>query len=403
MAIGDVVTATLTDAAVANGNTSEFSNCVTVEEAAPEGETPVTVRGTADVPGDTRTFVFVNCPDGHPHPYLVDLEPTSTTGTTYTTRFNFDPDEACGGIATSAFSTAGSAALADEEVTLRIVTTDGFRTSPQVTLTIESPNKPPAPEISTASVFFSEWDEITLYGSAEDEEEIGGGDLEWTAGTPALFSGTKTGLNVKLAPPSTTGWTPGTYPVTLTATDSEGQTGSVTKTIKIRCDADHDGWNCDGPGADFDDTNKYDAYRDCDNDGLYNAEDGDCTPETSYGSTADFVPDPLVLPYTGNVTMTVQIPNRNPADVLASSVRLTNIDGQNVSTDNGFKATNVLVTNTGFLRATFNGTYLSSWLLARHGGVYNRRILITIGGSSKPTPPPTWTFAGTDSTYVKTS
>jgi len=213
---------------------------------------------------------------------------------------------------------------------------------------------------------------------------------------------------VKLTPPSATGWTPGTYPVTLTATDSGSPqlSDSVTKTIKIRCDADHDGWNCDGPGADFNDNNKYDAYKDCDNDGQYNADDGDvvpCTPDASASSTADFQPDPLVLPFTGTATMTVQISNRNPADVLASSVRLTNIDGQNVSTDNNFKATSVLVTNTGFLRASFNGTYLSSWLLARHGGVYNRRILVTIGGSSKPTPTPTWTFTGTDSTYVKTS
>jgi hypothetical protein len=222
--------------------------------------------------------------------------------------------------------------------------------------------------------------------------------VTWSA--PGLFPGTQTGtLNLKLVPPSSTGWTPGNYPVTLQATDSEGLVGTITKSIKIRCDADHDGWNCDGPSPDLNDNNRYDAYADCDKDGKPNADDPQpCTPDTSYGATADFQPDPLVLPYTGNVTMTVQILNKNPADVLASSVRLTNIDGVNVGTDNGFKATSVLVTNTGFLRATFNGAYLSTWLQDRD--VENRRIPITIGGSSKTTP--TWTFSGTDSTYVKT-
>jgi CSLREA domain-containing protein len=54
LALGDIVTATITDASTVFGNTSEFSNCVTVEDALPEGQ--VSYEGTVmdDNPEDNR-------------------------------------------------------------------------------------------------------------------------------------------------------------------------------------------------------------------------------------------------------------------------------------------------------------------------------------------------------------
>jgi hypothetical protein len=94
--------------------------------------------------------------------------------------------------------------------------------------------------------------------------------------------------------------------------------------------------------------------------------------------------------------MTMRLLNKNVADVQPSSVRLFSIDGEDVRTNDAFKATSVAVTNTGILRATFSGPNLSAWLTARN--VHDRRILVTMGGNSKTTPQ--WSFEGTGSTYV---
>jgi len=391
VAAGDWITMTATGP---GGNTSEFAKCVQATGGPPpaEGETPVTVSGTDDTPAQTTTWVFVTC-DGRPQPYIAGGKPTFTSGSNYEFRFNFDPDEACGGTTTGFRSLSGG--LQSGQVTLTVVTTDGFQPSEPETAAVEAPNTPPAPEISTPSTF-SEWDEITLYGTAFDaEEKLTANKLSWEA--PGLLATPQPGFSVKLTPPAATGWTPGTYPVTLRATDSGGLTKSVTKNITIRCDADHDGWNCDGQSADLNDNNKYDAYKDCDGDGIMNADDArPCVADSSFTGTATFQPDPLVLPFAGTATMTLRLLNKSVADVLATSVRLKTIEGHNVSNDDNFKATSVAITSTGVLRATFNGPYLSNWLTSNN--VRDRRIAVTMGGTSKTTP--VWTFEGTGTTYV---
>jgi hypothetical protein len=274
--------------------------------------------------------------------------------------------------------------------TLTVVTTDGFQTSAPATVAVTSPNAPPAPGITSGRTFL-QWDAINLVGYAFDgEEQLGASRLEWTS---TLFGGTRTGFGVPLTPPAT-GWTPGDYTVTLKATDSSGLSASVTKTITIRRDADHDGWPFP---QDLNDNDASDAYKDCDGDGKFNADDATpCVADTSFTATADFQPDPFVLPYTGNATMILQLLNKNPLDVDPASVRITRIDGNDVSTDANFKATNVAVTSTGYIRATFNGTYLSNWLVAHD--VHDRRIVIEVGGRSATTP--SWTFSGSDTTFV---
>jgi CSLREA domain-containing protein len=377
---GEWVTATATDQ---DGNTSEFSACrqAIAGEPALEGTTPVTVSGTDEHPQNTRTFVFANC-GGRQEPILVDSPPSETAGNNYWVYFNFDPKPTCAG--------------PNGQLVLTVVSTDGFATSatPHKTVTVSSPNERPSPSIATGGPFV-QWDGITLHGYAfDDDEQLQAGNLVWTSD---LFPGEqKTGFAVPLTPSPS--WTPGSHQVTLTATDSAGASASVTKTITILGDADHDGWIDDN---DPNDNDRYDAYKDCDNDGIFNSEEvpgRECIADTSFTGTATFQPDPLVLPYNGVVTMTMRLLNKNVADAQASSVRLKSIDGENVSTDDRFKATSVAVTNTGVLRATFSGQNLSNWLSAR-SVTYNRRILVTMGGVSKTTPQ--WSFEGTGSTFVR--
>jgi len=139
------------------------------------------------------------------------------------------------------------------------------------------------------------------------------------------------------------------------------------------------------------------AYSDYDGDGIPNSVDPQaCTPATSYTATADFNPDPLPVGSTGNtVTVDIRIPGRNVAQVIGSSVRITAIADDNVSSDPRFQNIAWTVAN-GVGTAKFDRQKLVQYLAGRD--IHNRTISITVAGRSGA---PAWTFQGTDTTFVQ--
>ena len=112
-------------------------------------------------------------------------------------------------------------------------------------------------------------------------------------------------------------------------------------TFSVVTDADNDGVpktvedSCLG-GGDDDPTN---ADDDRDNDGLPNVNDPQpCVAASSYTAIVEINPDPLPAGSSGSpVTAYVRVPGRNVAQILASSVRITRIADQDVSTNNDFR------------------------------------------------------------------
>jgi hypothetical protein len=157
------------------------------------------------------------------------------------------------------------------------------------------------PLTPTASAFVQQtvgqYDEITGEGTGVDFRDGVITTGTWSA--PTLFVGTRTGSRLNESPDAN-GWTDGSHDITFTVTDSSGKSDSVTLTIFVKDDDDHDGlfveegagFACDGFGPDAD-NNPYNKGADPDGDGIPNNADPEpCTPATSYpADQAVFVGD----------------------------------------------------------------------------------------------------------------
>jgi CSLREA domain-containing protein len=389
-ALGDVVTATATNTSALS--TSEFSNCRTVVPASSgpppaPGQEPVTVTATDDHPADLRVDLFLDCGAGKPKlPVAVALKPDSVAGTTASFSYNYDPSLACpngtlkavgtDGFSSTGFTTAGSAPVNPGPDT------------PRVAITSPTPSK----QFLTYSLF-------PLRGSARDSNgEIPDSGLTWSLTGPSITR-TGTGHQVDLNPPASGGWPTGTYTLTLTGSNGT-KSATATTTFTVKTDADNDGMPADVEGQSCftsGDNDPLNAYSDYDGDGIPNASDGQpCSPATSYSAIADFNPDPLQLGTSnGVVTMSVTIPSRNVAQVLSTSVRLTKIADEDVSTDPRFQSISWTVQN-GVGTAKFDRPKLIQYLLSRD--IHNRLISITIAGRSGAPP---WSFQGSDTVLVQ--
>lgn len=389
LVVGDRITATATSATAA-AETGEFSNCRTVTAAstAPPGQETVTVNATDDHPADMRVDLFLDCGAGKPKlPIAVGLKPESAAGTSATFSYNYDPSLAC------------------PNGTLKAVGNDGFTSTGFTTAGQTSVD--PGPNVPRASIsnplnqkVFLTYSLFPLRGSVRDPAgELLDSQLQWTVTGPGVTR-TGTGHQIDLNPPAGGGWPSGSYTATVVGTNAAGKSGTATATFTVKTDADNDGMPADVESQSCfttGDNDPLNAYSDFDGDGIPNSVDPQaCAPATSYNAIADFNPDPLPVTSSGNtVTVDIRIPGRNVAQVIGSSVRITEIADADVSSDPRFQNFAWTVAN-GVGTAKFDRQKLVQYLAGRN--IHNRTISITVAGRSGAPP---WTFQGTDTTFVQ--
>jgi CSLREA domain-containing protein len=386
LSIGDVVTVTLTS--TATNDTSEFSSCVTVEEEEelPPGQESWDATATDDNAADMRLDGLLDCPGQPVQVIFVGRAPNSVSGNTATWSGTIDTS------------------LAPPNCAVKIAVNDGFTRPPITdtgTETAATGNNPVVAAVSSprANAQVLQYGVIPLRGSIFNAQGVlGNSEHAWSLSGPGITR-SGTGPIVDLQPP-TGGWPAGTYTATLKRAGSTDPAESDNLTFIVLTDADNDGIpksvddGCIGGNGDSDPLN---AFGDKDNDGLPNASDPQpCTAATSYTAIVDVNPDPLPTGSSGNpITADVRVPGRNVAQVLASSVRITRIADEDVSTNNDFKNIGWTIKN-GVGIAKFDREKIAQWLASRD--IHNRVVSITVGGSSGAPP---WTFSGSDSVFVQ--
>jgi Right handed beta helix region len=387
LSVGDVVTATLTRAS-GPADTSEFSNCVTVEEAEtlPPGQESWSASGSdADNIADATLDGYIDCGDGLMQVVFVGRRPDSVSGNT------------------AHWSGTIDTSLAPAGCEFKVAIMDQFTRPPITPTGTETVNNGPNPVVAAISsprdgATILQYGLIPLRGLILNAEGVLAGSAhQWEVDGPGTFTRSGTGTIVDLQPPSG-GWPAGSYEATLT-TPGGGGSGTDTVNFTVLTDADNDGVpktiedSCLG-GGDDDPTN---ADDDKDNDGLPNVNDPQpCVAATSYTAIVEINPDPLPTGSSGSpITAFVRVPGRNIAQVLASSVRITRIADQDVSTNNDFRNTAWTISG-GVGTAKFDRQKLIQHLAARN--IHNSLVSITVSGRSGAPP---WNFEGSDTIFVQ--
>ena len=231
---GEWVTATATSP---SGDTSEFSECIEIEESSlPEGQEPVEVTATDDNPEDDTLDLYLDCGPSKPKQVIaVGLIPNNVTATTASWSTNYD------------------SSLAPANCFLKAIVMDGFNrsgfTATGTEPTTDGPNALIAAVSSPRqSATILQYGLIPLRGTIRNAEgELAGNLLQWTLAGPGI-SITRTGTIVDLQPPPNGGWPNGTYTATLTTT-GPGANGTDTVTFNVRTDNDNDGMSSIDRGA----------------------------------------------------------------------------------------------------------------------------------------------------------
>jgi CSLREA domain-containing protein len=324
---GAWVTATATDP---SGNTSEFSACRQAGTAEPPpapGIVDVGVDATDDFPADARATFYWDC-GGVKYPIKVGVPPTSFDSDAGTAHFDLSTD------------TSNNCETAAGTGTISVLVDDGFTQTPFTEVAnavVEADDQTPVAAIAAPFPGAKplQFESITLWGSGHDAEEgaLTGTKLTWSS--PTLFAGVRTGEKVPLTPPAS-GWTPGTYLIKLTATDSDGDpSAEVTTSVEILADNDHDGLSatfesqsCFPTNSDNDPST---PGNDLDLDGIptgneLNTANGPCMAEDTYNAIIDWDPDNLQRMTSGTpITVKVRVPFRNVGQIVPSSVKITKI------------------------------------------------------------------------------
>jgi hypothetical protein len=217
--------------------------------------------------------------------------------------------------------------------------------------------------------------------------------------------------------------------VTLTATDSAGNTATASSTLTIDADADNDGLSaaveaqpCFAPNGGSDNPNDptadpQDAFRDYVGDGIPNIDKialqtpgGPCgPPNSSYRATGlMFAPRTLFIPSNGKTVtvsdITVRYRDLNQID--GSTVRIVIIEGKDVSINPLFTNPNNIgwtVLSDGTATVSFSRQNLIQYLSSLNSSTFsimNRTITITISGQAPSGTPVPWSFQGVTSTFV---
>lgn len=349
----------------------------------------VTVEAADDgAEADLRADIFLTCADAE-YPVAVGLEP-----------------DVIAGVAT--FETHVDPAVPCEDATLSTVVTDGFLTAeppPDDSTTFTPAAGDPTAAITAPAPDMTVLQHADLSLAAVGRDAFGvpvdsDASFTWTIGGDPVGSG----MALDVAPAGGS-WPLGELPVSVSVEDAQGRTAAVGVTVQIVPDADNDGMpaafenaiqtGCGGTvNGDATPTN---AWDDTDADGISNIDEqhsstGPCTAQSSYPALIDFSPDQLVVSGRGKtVTAAVTIAGRPIADVIASSVRMTVLDG--VELDPALTATWTVRKGVG--KATFNRARLVSILQGQ--GSVGRRVPLVIEGAAVGG----WTFRGSDTTYVK--
>jgi hypothetical protein len=183
--------------------------------------------------------------------------------------------------------------------------------------------------VPLAGQTFLSYDVIPLKGLATS------GGLPITAlqfSTP-LRAGLPAGGTLDLNPPGT-GWTAGTYEVTLAATAGT-LTGTASTTITIKTDSTHVGradsdtllLPCRPVGA-----TTFAPFADWDGDGIPNVSDPDvCIPAVDYPAVMITLPGRLT-PSTSTIYAGMVVPHRSVTSLSGSTVRIVSIAGKDVGT-----------------------------------------------------------------------
>jgi hypothetical protein len=357
----------------------------------------------SDNPSDLRATCYVDW-GGVKHPLEVADPPIAVNEETGKAKFlcSFDPD-------VIGATDAGTA-------NITVVVNDTFTQSAPATAPFDSEQTPPVASIAAPSpdgTTALQFETIALSGSALDAEEghLTGEDLAWTA--PGLIAVEEHGEHVFLEPPEGTGWTPGSYTITLTATDAANKTSTDTVTIEILRDGDHDGIPA---GEDFaacppvpgsGDNDASNATADPDSDGIPNVDDqyttgGPCVAEATYNAIIDFDPDDLQRNTSGTpITVKVRVPYRNVSEIVGSSVKISKIVYADANGDIAEATPNQPAIEWSakgqdgtakFDRQKFIAT-LNSLKIA------NQRIVVEVSGNFSGSPTTSW--VGRDATNVK--
>jgi len=380
-----------------NGRTDVFARLLGVEVPPPPAETEtVTATVADDNPQDNRLDLFLRCASVR-HPVVVAAVPSSTTASA--ARFNVSYDQA--------FACAGG--------TLEAVVYDGFlRSAPSSggQATLDSTSKSPAAAVygPPAGSAWLQYSHLPLVGGGFDPEDgvLSGARLEWALTGPGV-SRTGTGQKVDLSPPPG-GWAPGSYTVTLTATDASGASSTATSSFTVLADADNDGLhagidpgpNCSGSG----DSDPLNAYDDPDGDGIASVDDrftagGVCTPAPAaavVAATARLTPNPVPLSKESRLVVEVRVPAEHDLrQIVAGSVRITSVGQFDVSQNPDFLATGWTVGADGVGYATFDWKKLVAFYSQNRNQI-GTTFTYTIAGRSSL---PAWRFSGSERISVK--
>jgi Tol biopolymer transport system component len=367
-----------TDGLLVAGDTNNATDVYLRDLQAGTGEGFV---ATADEPENLRLELYCNTADGVSYPLAIGVEPDSVDEDSATFGLPFDPELAGAGCET-----------------ITSFVDDGFDqvAAPEETeIEVSPPPADPTAEILSPldGETFLQYDLVALRGSCKDAEdgELTAGALQWTSATLAGLPAA--GTQADLSPPAG-GWQSGSHTVTLTCTDGDTNTGSASVSITILGDADHDGVATAVESAvGTSDSDPLDAYADADGDGVANLDDDAPTnPLARVAAIADFSPDTFQITSKGNpVTIYVQVPSQQLADVDPASVRIASVAGVGLNVH----ATSWAIVGT-VATAKFSRQALVDFLNANL--IANRRVSLTVVGESRTGE---WSFAGTDSFYAK--
>jgi Right handed beta helix region len=386
LALGDVVTATLTGNTVETNNTSEFSNCVTVQSALPPGQESyqATATDTDTPPGDLRMDLYLVCPGQPTQVLAVGLVPDNVSGQQATWFGNHDR--------TLTPANCEATAVVTDSFSRSNERSDGVATGPNTLVAaISSPRE---------DATFLQYGLIPFRGLIRDAGTvIASADHHWEVEGPSGFTRSGNGTIFDLGNPPSAGWPVGAYTATLTKPGSTGTAATDTVHFSVLADNDNDGVpasvdnSCLGGGGD---SNPLNADDDKDLDGIPNADDPQpCTAASSYTATIDFQPDPFPTPSNGNtVTVYVQVPGRNVGQVLSNTVRIVRFADKDVSTNNDFRNIGWTVSS-GVGAAKFDRQKLIAWLA--NEGIDDQVITVTVRGNSGA---PAWSFEGSDTVFI---